>query len=212
MDCHATLPRGHATERTVSHRGSVALRDFNPAYDRNGSDSVIRRSFGDVGSMSGLPESGHGLSDLRVRALISATAPPLRSVARPRPRRPAESEPLVARRRSPTPATVSIAVAGVARRRSLARLRLDQPKKEGPGAGSILGTSLKAAGALHLVCVSPLADANEGLTSRRQFFANWLDGRQLRTANRLASILDTRQLCRSTFCARRGVITSAVST
>src|SRR5262249_40977757 len=109
-------------------------------FQQDRSDSVIRRR-------PGLPESGHGLSDLRVRALISATAPPLRSVARPRPPRPAESEPS---RRSPTPATVSIAVAGVDRRRSLDRLRLDQPKKEGPGGGSILGTSLKAACALQL--------------------------------------------------------------
>jgi hypothetical protein len=105
--------------------------------------------------MSGLPESGHGLSDLRVRALISATAPPLRSVARARPRRPAESEPLAASRRSPIPATVSIAVAGVSPRRgrssALARsIDLDQPKKEGPGGGSLLGTSQQVAGALHL--------------------------------------------------------------
>src|SRR5262249_28999762 len=91
MDCHATLPRGHATERTVSHLGTVALRDFNPAYDRNGSDSVIRRSFGDVGSMSGLPESGHGLSDLRVLALTAPPAPPFGPAPRPRPRRAAST-------------------------------------------------------------------------------------------------------------------------
>ena len=34
------------------------MPDFGPAYDGFGSDSV--RSFGFVGSMSGLPESGHG--------------------------------------------------------------------------------------------------------------------------------------------------------
>jgi hypothetical protein len=35
---------------------TAALRDFDPAYARLGQT----RSFGDVGSMSGLPESGHG--------------------------------------------------------------------------------------------------------------------------------------------------------
>ena len=81
----------------------------------NASDSVIRRRRLNVRCA----RKRTRLSDLRVRALSSATAPPLRSVARPRPRRPAESEPLAASRRSPTPATVSIAVAGVSPRRKL---------------------------------------------------------------------------------------------
>jgi hypothetical protein len=34
----------------------AAMQDFDPTYDRCGQT----RSFGDVGSMSGLPESGHG--------------------------------------------------------------------------------------------------------------------------------------------------------
>src|SRR5262245_46113466 len=84
---------------------TAALRDFDPAYARLGSDSVIRRRRLNVR----FARKRTRLNDLRVRALISATAPPLRSVARPRPRRPAESEPLAVSRRSPIPATVSIA-------------------------------------------------------------------------------------------------------
>ena len=105
---------------------------------RSGSDSVIRRRRLNV-RFAGKRTR---LSDLRVRALISATAPPLRPVARPRPRRPAESEPLAASRRAPIPATVSIAKEARGRRgprrgRSSALARsidLNQPiKKEGPG-------------------------------------------------------------------------------
>src|SRR5262249_15400906 len=115
-----------------------------PDYIR--SDSVIRRRRFNV-RFAGKRTR---LSDLRVRPLISATAPPLRSVARPRPRRPAESEPLAASRRSPTPATVSIAVAGVSPRRgrssALARsIDLDQPKKRGRGADQFSGASHKIA-------------------------------------------------------------------
>ena len=103
------------------------------------------RSFGDVGSMSGLPESGYGLSDLRVRALISATAPPFAVGRSPA----SESEPLAASRRSPIPATVSIAVAGVSPRRgrssALDRSISINLKKEGPGGGSLLGTSQQVA-------------------------------------------------------------------
>jgi hypothetical protein len=33
MDCHVTLPWGHAMEGTISHLGRAALRDFKPAYD-----------------------------------------------------------------------------------------------------------------------------------------------------------------------------------
>ena len=110
---------------------------------RCGSDSVIRRRRLNV-RFAGKRTR---LSDLPVRALISATAPPLRSVARPRPRRSAESEPLAASRRSPIPATASIAEEARGRRgprrgRSSALARsigLDQPKKEGPGGGSIFG-------------------------------------------------------------------------
>ena len=81
------------------------------------------RSFGDVGSMSGLPESGHGLSDLRVRPLISATAPPLRSVATPSPNHSRRVADLRSRRpcRSRKRRAVAEVLAGVGRRRSLAR-------------------------------------------------------------------------------------------
>ena len=117
------------------------MRDFDSANVSRGSDSVIRRRRLNVR----FARKRTRLSDLRVRALISATAPPLRSVARPRPRRPAESEPLAASRRSPIPATVSIAEEARGRRgprrgRSSALARsigLDQPKKRGRGAGQI---------------------------------------------------------------------------
>jgi hypothetical protein len=94
--------------------------DYN-LHDRRqcllGSGSVIRRRRLNV-RFAGKRTR---LSDLRVRALTSATAPPLRSVGRPRPRRPAESEPLAA-----------------SRRRSI---DLDQPKKRGRGADQFSGAS-----------------------------------------------------------------------
>ena len=116
---------------------------------RCGSDSVIRRRRLNV-RFAGKRTR---LSDLPVRALISATAPPLRSVARPRPRRSAESEPLAASRRSPIPATASIAEEARGRRgprrgRSSALARsigLDQPKKRGRGADQFSGASHKIA-------------------------------------------------------------------
>jgi hypothetical protein len=46
-----------ATKADLSNRSAaVALRDFEPLMTEMGQI----RSFGDVGSMSGLPESGHG--------------------------------------------------------------------------------------------------------------------------------------------------------
>ena len=46
-----------ATKADLSNRSAaVALRDFEPLMTAVGQT----RSFGDVGSMSGLPESGHG--------------------------------------------------------------------------------------------------------------------------------------------------------
>src|SRR6516164_1217172 len=127
----------------TAHQNAWQRWSHGQFNDRSGSDSVIRRRRLNV-RFAGKRTR---LSDLRVRALISATAPPLRSVARPRPRRPAESEPLAASRRSPIPATVSIAEEARGRRgprrgRSSALARsidLDQPKKEGPGGGSIFG-------------------------------------------------------------------------
>jgi hypothetical protein len=117
----------------TAHQNAWQRWSHGQFNDRSGSDSVIRRRRLNV-RFAGKRTR---LSDLRVRALISATAPPLRSVARPRPRRPAES------RQSPTPATVSIAVAGVSPRRgrssALARSISIKPKKEGPGGGSIFG-------------------------------------------------------------------------
>ena len=46
-----------ATKADLSNRSAaVALRDFEPLMTAVGQT----RSFGDVGSMSGLPKSGHG--------------------------------------------------------------------------------------------------------------------------------------------------------
>ena len=135
--CMITQRLGAEEGDTPVEQQPAAMRDFDPTYDRCGSDSVIRRRRLNVrfaGKRTRLKRFASTPPNKRDRSSLAVGRDP-------------ESEPLAASRRSPIPATVSIAEEARGRRgprrgRSSALARsidLDQPKKEGPGGGSIFG-------------------------------------------------------------------------
>src|SRR6516164_4249514 len=134
----------------TAHQNAWQRWSHGQFNDRSGSDSVIRRRRLNV-RFAGKRTR---LSDLRVRVLISATAPPLRSVARPRPRRPRVrttrgespiSDPGDRVDRGRRDLTSPRSVVGA---RSLDCVSINL-KKEGPGGGSIFGRVPQDRGAPH---------------------------------------------------------------